>query len=102
MVVNRTRCLCALLAMVACGGALAQPEAVNRPAAARRMVSQFDFEPSPSEIFELPRYWDLAQDGTRWGGKRPGFPAWNAAAFDASQAYSGTRSVRLTTRGGST
>src|SRR5258708_7652294 len=55
---------------------------VNRPFAARRVVFQFDFEPDPREVFSLPQYWDLAQDGSRATGPRPGFPAWNTAAFD--------------------
>lgn len=77
----------------------AQP--VNRPFAARRVVFQFDFEPNVDDVFKLPRYWDLAQDGSSATGPRPGFPAWNTAEFDSSAAYSGSRSVQLTTKGGS-
>lgn len=77
----------------------AQP--VNRPFAARRVVFQFDFEADPREVFELPRFWDLAQDGSAIGGERPGYPAWNTAGFDAGMAFSGSRSVRVTTKGGS-
>src|ERR1043165_9169790 len=78
-----------------------RPQAVNRPLAARRVVFQFDFEPDPTEKFELPRYWDLAQDGSNIAGERLGFPAWNTAGFDAQAAFSGGRSVRLVTKGGS-
>jgi hypothetical protein len=74
---------------------------VNRPFAARRVVFQFDFEPDPREVFELPRYWGLAQDGSPMSGARPGFPTWNTATFDNAAAYSGSRSVRLSTKGGS-
>ncbi len=101
MTLFNARCACALIAASA-AGVLAQPQAVNRPAAARRVVAQFDFEPDAREVFDIPRYWDLAQDGSKMAGSRPGFPAWNSAAFDPATAFAGSRSVRLTTRGGST
>ena len=44
----RACCSCALIA-ASSAAASAQPEAVNRPFAARRIVSQFDFEPGPAE-----------------------------------------------------
>lgn len=73
---------------------------IDRPAASRRIVHQFDFDrPEP---FALPRYWDLAQDGSRSTGKRPGFPLYNGAEHDMSAAFRGQGSVRLFTRGGST
>ncbi len=72
---------------------------VNRPFAARRVVFQFDFEPEPQQVFKIPRYWEMAQDGS--AGARRGFPAWNSAQFDGKVAYSGSRSVKLTTKGGS-
>ena len=99
MAPRRSRYACALLAFTTL--ALAPPEAVNRPAAARRIVAQFDFEPSTREVFPIPQYWDLAQDGSKLTGPRPGFPAWNSGAFDKSEAFAGTQSLRLTTRGGS-
>jgi hypothetical protein len=73
---------------------------VERPAAARRVVAQFDFE--KPEPFALPRHWDLAQDGSRAGGARPGFPIYNSAEHDTSVAFRGGGSIRVFTRGGST
>jgi len=103
--------LCVLLAVCPAGvpagmaqgpAASQQPgQPVNRPFAARRVVYQFDFEPDAREVFEIPRYWDLAQDGSRATGSRPGFPSWNSAAFDDTMAFAGSRSVRLSTKGGS-
>jgi hypothetical protein len=96
------------LAMMLAASAAARPQpgatgdGVQRPEAARRIVGQFGFEPGPREVFELPRYWSLAQTGSRLAGHRPGFPAWNSAAFDDTHAFAGVRSVKLTTRGGST
>lgn len=73
---------------------------IRRPEASKRAVRLFDFEPSPREVFDLPRFWDMAQDAP--GAPRPGFPRWNQAGFDfESPAYRGQGSLRLTTRGGS-
>jgi hypothetical protein len=103
MTLTRACCICALLAAMT---ASAQPPApaqppVNRPFAARRVVYQFDFEPDAREVFELPRYWDLAQDGSRSAGSRPGFPAWNSARLAVDAAFAGSGAVKLTTQGGS-
>lgn len=80
---------------------------VNRPEAARRVVRVFTFErnlddPNRAELFELPRYWDLAQDGSAVAGDRPGYARWNRAAIDQSRAFEGTASLRLDSQGGST
>lgn len=80
---------------------------ITRPDAARRVVARFGFErhlddPSRAELFELPRFWDLAQDGSPIVGSRPGFPRWNRAQFDDSTAHRGESSIRLDARGGST
>lgn len=97
----RSRCALLLGAAVALQGARAQDnQPAERPAAARRIVAQFDFD--KPEPFALPRYWDLAQDGSPSGGRRPGFPVFNGAEHDMSVAYRGEGSVRVFTRGGST
>jgi hypothetical protein len=78
-------------------------QGITRPAASERLVRLFDFEPTRREIYAIPRYWDLAQDGSRAaGGPRPGFPMFNRAELDDSVAYAGTGSVRLDARAGST
>ncbi|MBC7772321.1 MAG: hypothetical protein H7210_07500 [Pyrinomonadaceae bacterium] len=69
------------------------------PRATRRIVQNFDFE-EPDNPYPVPRHWNRAQDGPAY--PRPGFPRYNEAAFDHSVARSGTSSVRLPTRGGST
>ncbi|MFN0132104.1 MAG: hypothetical protein ACKVW3_06185 [Phycisphaerales bacterium] len=81
--------------------ARAQPDSeIRRPEASRRAVRLFDFEPSPREVFDLPRFWDMAQD--REASPRPGFPRWNHAALDFdSPAFRGTGTLRLSTTGGS-
>ena len=97
----RSRCALLLGAAVALQGARAQDnQPAERPAAARRIVAQFDFD--KPEPFALPRYWDLAQDGSPSGGRRPGFPVFNGAEHDMAVAYRGEGSVRVFTRGGST
>lgn len=80
--------------------------AVNRPEAARRIVRVFDFErnlsdPNRAELYDLPRFWDLAIDATPVGGERPGYPRWNRAAIDDTSGFSGESSFRLGTSGGS-
>jgi hypothetical protein len=107
--IARRRFLYALPALAAIAApTLAQegPEAgkqpINRPAAAERLVRLFDFEPTRREIYAIPRHWDLAQDATRVGGARPGFPMFNRAELDGTVAFAGSGSVRLDTKGGST
>jgi hypothetical protein len=84
----------------------APPAPVHRPLAAERIVSRFDFErhlddPARAELFDLPRQWDLAQDGSKSVGVRPGYPRWNTAALDPGVAFDGESSIRLETKGGS-
>ncbi len=76
----------------------------RRPDAAQRIVRLFDFErhlndPARAELFELPRDWDLAQDGDK--SPRAGYPRWNSAALDGDVAFEGESSLRLDVRGGS-
>jgi hypothetical protein len=73
----------------------APPEASGRP------VRVYDFE-EPRNPDPVPERWFRAQDDASAAVRRPGFPAFNQAEFDASRAFSGRRSVRLPTRGGST
>jgi hypothetical protein len=94
----RSRCALVIGAMAALTQAPAQDGQPERPAAARRIVAQFDFD--KPEPFALPRYWDMAQDGSA-AGPRPGFPVFNGAEHDMSIAYRGGGSVRVFTRGGS-
>lgn len=82
------------------------PEATDQPdpsepvrRSLRRIVQVFDFE-EPDNPYPVPRHWVRAQDGP--GSPRPGFPRYNEPAFDPAVAFSGTTSVRLPTRGGST
>ena len=80
-----------------CAGSAAQsPE----PATSDQAVRVFDFE-EPGNPDPVPERWFRAQDDPA-GTRRPGFPAFNRAEFDAGKAVSGKRSVRLPTRGGST
>jgi hypothetical protein len=72
---------------------------IDRPLAARRLVHEFTFD--DPEPFAVPRYWDLAQDGSELGGTRPGFPRWNKAELDRTVASRGAGSVRLSAQGGS-
>lgn len=83
----------------------AAPPSPGSPAASRRTVAFFDFEertPGPGGDFNpdpVPRHWFRAHDGPE--RDRPGFPAWNSAAFDDAVAASGSSSVRLDVAGGS-
>lgn len=89
---------------------LAQPASTDpKPAtaakadAARRLVRLFDFE-EPDNPDPVPAQWGRAQDDPEQpaGFRRPGYPSFNQAEFDHTQAASGTSSVRLPTLGGST
>lgn len=73
---------------------------MDRPTAASRVVHQFDFEERPQNPEPVPMHWIRAQDAPP-DRDRPGFPAWNKAAFDTSQKVSGEHSVLLPTQGGS-
>lgn len=82
--------------------ATGQPVApISKPSAARRIVGFFDFEEQDVNSEPVPMHWIRAQDAppTR---PRPGFPIWNAAAFDMTVSFTGQASVKLPTRGGST
>ncbi len=92
--------LCAILAPYA----LAQPEGrqrVNRPKFADRVVAAFDFEEGDSPL-PVPANWVRGQHDPKVPRIRPGFPIWNLAVLDSTKAHSGTTSVKLPTRGGST
>jgi len=78
-----------------------EPEA-RRPDAAKRIVATFDFEEKDTNPDPVPRYWIRGQDDPAINRSRPGFPIWNAAELDFTVASSGTGSVVLPTRGGST
>ncbi len=76
---------------------------IERPDAAQRVVSIFDFE-EPA-IYATPRYWRRlvtrpAEEDAQAG---PGYPSWNEPMLeiDPRQAFAGEGSVRLPTRGGS-
>lgn len=75
---------------------------IRRPDAAKRVVATFDFEEKETNPDPVPRYWIRGQDDPAINRARPGFPIWNAAELDFTVAASGTGSVVLPTRGGST
>lgn len=73
-----------------------------RPESAGRLTKFFSFdEPTPNPV---PNFWYRAQSEPKSGsvGTRDGFPPTNLAELDDTIASSGTTSVRLPTRGGST
>lgn len=76
-------------------------EGFVRPEAARRLVRLWDFEERPGNVEPVPREWARNQNNPP-EAPRPGFPAWNLAAFDDTIAHTGDTSVMLPTRGGST
>lgn len=78
----------------------ATPTGIDRPSFAGRQVSVFDFEESAYNPEVIPRNWYRAQDAPN--RPRKGFPPWNQAIFDTRVAHSGTTSVMLPTKGGST
>lgn len=89
----------AFLAPVLCA---AQPGPDRRPSLAHREARAFDFEEIDTNPAPVPVYWVRAQDSPQAGRDRPGFPIWNAAELDDTAAHTGSGSVRLPTRGGST
>lgn len=96
----------AALALIACAPSapsLAQSvdPTITRPAGSGRVVQFFDFEEQEFNPDPVPRYWVRSQHAPPYR-ERPGYPSWNRAAFDKSVAFSGTTSVMLPTRGGST
>lgn len=76
-------------------------EGFVRPEAARRLVRLWDFEERPGNVEPVPREWARNQHSPP-EAPRPGFPAWNLAAFDDAISHTGGTSVMLPTRGGST
>lgn len=95
----------ALVAAAAASTAGVAPEAraqdIHRPGGAKRIVRVFDFEEKPMNPEPVPMHWFRAQNDPP-ERVRPGFPPWNAPAFDASFHASGSWSVRTPTQGGST
>lgn len=86
----------------ACAQADTSPAVAARADAPRRQVRLFDFE-EPDNPDPVPAQWGRAQDDPDQPGfRRPGFPSFNQAVFDHTQAASGKSSVRLPTLGGST
>jgi hypothetical protein len=83
-------------------GSNSTPKVPTKPRSSGRLTRAFDFDsPTPNPV---PEYWSRAQDESAIGGSfaRPGFPSINLAELDRSVGFSGTTSVRLPTRGGST
>ncbi len=76
---------------------------IRRPESARRLLRIFSFE-EPKNPYPIPDHWVRAQDDPTGGpeARRPGFPFFNQAEFDRTLAASGSTSVRLPTKGGST
>jgi hypothetical protein len=77
-----------------------EPDAF-RPAAAGRVVAQFNFEEQATNPGDVPLNWYRAQD-TPGGNRRPGFPEWNRAiiSYDPGVAHTGEGAVMLPIRGG--
>ncbi len=88
-------------ALCAIGAPLSFAQEGERPPAASRVVHVFDFEERPQNPEPVPMHWIRAQDAPP-ERVRPGFPAWNKAAFDTTVQVSGAHSVKLPTQGGST
>lgn len=93
----------AILALVGCLVAASSwaPGQTIRPRAASRDVHTWTFDDALSRIEPVPPGWFRAQDNPT-GRERPGFPTWNVPITSGDAARSGTRSVALPTRGGST
>jgi len=76
---------------------------LERPSGANRVVRLFDFEESDFNPLPIPFGWVRAQNDPAVPRVRPGFPIWNQGELDTSgPAVSGTGSVRLPAKGGST
>ncbi len=83
-------------------GSVLAPASTSKPRSSGRLTRAFDFDaPTPNPV---PDDWSRAQDESAIGGsfERPGFPSINLAELDRSVGHSGSTSVRLPTRGGST
>lgn len=86
---------------------LDEPTETNRPATAGRVVAVFDFNERAVNPQPVPKDWFRAQHLPP-ERPRPGFPQYNAAAFDRAvlrdpqQSPGNNASVRLPTNGGST
>lgn len=75
-------------------------DGIARPDGARRVTRVFDFE-EPQNPHPIPDGWVRAIDNPRANARRPGFPAHNEPAFDFTVGASGSTSVLIATRGGS-
>lgn len=75
---------------------------VVRPDSAQRVVRVFDFEEQATNPTPVPFHFIRTQNDPTVPRDRPGFPPWNAASLDYTQAYQGAGSVILPTQGGST
>ena len=78
--------------------AVASNETSDQPS--RRVVRQFNFD-DPDNPDPVPPRWFRVYDNAQ-GERFPGFPPFNLAVLDPTVATSGTTSVKLPTRGGST
>ncbi len=94
--------LTSLVIGVAVAAAPTVPESQTGSEATRREVARFDFEEASFNPDPVPQFWFRAQDDPGVPRSRPGFPRFNEAEFDHTVAATGTSSVRLPTRGGST
>lgn len=90
-----------VLAPILAQGQATDPDGIARPEGARRVTRVFDFE-EPTNPDEIPAGWVRAIDNPRADTRRPGFPSHNEPLFDFTVGASGTTSVRLETKGGST
>lgn len=98
----RPTILALLTAILVTPSPAAEPPAPDRPPSARRVVRLFTFD-EPDNPDPVPAHWRRAQDDPAPGGlRRPGFPAFNKAAFDSANVVSGEAAVKLPTLGGST
>lgn len=75
---------------------------VDRPEGAGRLIAQWGFEERSQTLEPVPRHWYRSLNDPEHGTLRPGFPKYNLAAFDDSEAASGAWSIKLPTQGGST
>jgi hypothetical protein len=78
---------------------------INRPKAAGRVVSLFDFEEAKTNPGDVPMHWYRDQDAPGTPRSRAGFPPWNLAVLRYTDAGAlvrrGEGAVQLPTQGGS-
>lgn len=95
----RTSACITLATLLLCAGmAIAAPETPGQPS--RRTVRLFNFDDADNPDPFPPR-WFRVYDNPQ-GERLPGFPPFNLAILDNTVSASGTASVKLPTRGGST